>query len=335
MAEGNRCKTFHLEKHVCTKAFGATFLVNLKTGASFLLNSSASRIFKSLQSGKSAQQIISQVAGRFRLSQQKAVREVSRFMRQLNNIGVVHKNGAAQPVASYQQKRPQANKPVIFKKSKAISFNLHQWKVRVVSDSDQYVQVLRSNFLHYFRSNGVQNTARKTLSIHVLSLNNGHNIESQLDERSWNRLMEKGFCPSIDYQKEIISIYLNPKVLNKNPLAAAFMYHGGFLYPFFELIRKFRTTLIHAALVSREGRGILIAGARGAGKSTLSVAFVKEGFQFFSEEHPIVQIEKEQVVGKSFVNKIGLVPISMQNFPELKKWAEWSPNLEKYYIDSE
>lgn len=53
--------------------------------------------------------------------------------------------------------------------------------------------------------------------------------------------------------------------------------------------------LIHAALLARDSRGVLICGSPGAGKTTLSVALMGSGYRYCSDD--IVRIERNGMAG--------------------------------------
>jgi hypothetical protein len=54
---------------------------------------------------------------------------------------------------------------------------------------------------------------------------------------------------------------------------------------------------LHAACVGIEGRGVLLMGATGAGKSTLSLQCLLQGFEFLSEDSVFVQADTLRATG--------------------------------------
>lgn len=62
------------------------------------------------------------------------------------------------------------------------------------------------------------------------------------------------------------------------------------------------------------------------------MAFLHHGFNYFSDEHPILELRNGRIVGKSFMNRIGLTSVSAKNFPTLKKSFQWNPNIRKFYF---
>ena len=74
-------------------------------------------------------------------------------------------------------------------------------------------------------------------------------------------------------------------------------------------------------------------GGSGCGKSTLAVACLRSGWTYFSDEHPILALERGRVVGRSFVNRIGLKPVSLAQFPDLAGARRWHAGRGKWYVD--
>ena len=53
--------------------------------------------------------------------------------------------------------------------------------------------------------------------------------------------------------------------------------------------------LVHAGVVGRGDRGVLIGGASGSGKSTVAVACLEAGFDFLGDDYVLVSLEEEPV----------------------------------------
>jgi len=51
-----------------------------------------------------------------------------------------------------------------------------------------------------------------------------------------------------------------------------------------ETMKRFGRFPLHAAGLARQGKGVLVPGASGSGKSTTSVALVRAGFDFLSDD---------------------------------------------------
>jgi hypothetical protein len=75
---------------------------------------------------------------------------------------------------------------------------------------------------------------------------------------------------------------------------------------------------LHSACVVKGGRGILIAGASTAGKSTLSVALAKSGFALLSDDWTYIRARADSVLACGLQVPVKLLPDAVQHFPELR-----------------
>jgi hypothetical protein len=82
-------------------------------------------------------------------------------------------------------------------------------------------------------------------------------------------------------------------------------------------LTQLHLTPLHAACVARNGRGILLCGPAGAGKSTLAYACVRQGWTYLADESPLLVRDREDrlVVGKPGSLKLALEAARL--FPEL------------------
>jgi hypothetical protein len=92
---------------------------------------------------------------------------------------------------------------------------------------------------------------------------------------------------------------------------------------------------IHAAAVARAGRGLLLRGASGQGKTTLAYAAARRGFQALSEDVVWVEVERATWWGAPWT--FHLLPDAARLFPELAAARlERQPNGEpKLVVDLE
>ena len=84
-------------------------------------------------------------------------------------------------------------------------------------------------------------------------------------------------------------------------------------YPFFEwglnwavVSQDYNQLIIHAAVLEKEGRALVLCGKPGAGKSTLCAALCNRGWRLFSDEMAIVSSENTDLI--PFVR-----PVSLKN----------------------
>lgn len=125
-----------------------------------------------------------------------------------------------------------------------------------------------------------------------------------------------GFGWDIDSSGRSATVYQTDPAAPRNAT-----YHHGLLHPLHSLLSPTGSVLIHAALVARSGRGILMPGRGGAGKSTLCLRLLSRGFQYFTEEHALLRTAGGGVDGVAFPNRIGIRDGSAHLFPELaRQW---------------
>jgi len=92
-------------------------------------------------------------------------------------------------------------------------------------------------------------------------------------------------------------------------------------------------TDIHAACVSKNGKGILLCGETGAGKTTLAYACARAGWTYTSDDtsYLINNADSPRVIGHS--HRVRFRPSAKQLFPELEGYAvtprmEGKPSIE-------
>lgn len=216
----------------------------------------------------------------------------------------------------------------------AFCFRLHEWEIEIHTEVPRYLQTLRAN-LPYYLNGSSKNIRTKIFDRRKICFNIYHRtgnekwIASELDQKALSQLRQYGFCQIVNVRTRSASIFLSAK----RKISDNVLYHAGFLHPLFLNLLQFRATLVHASLVSKRNSGVLIAGGSGAGKSILSVAFLRHGFTYFSDEHPIVELRNGEILGRSFVNRISLSSLSVTNFPAIKKRLKWNSNTRKFYMN--
>jgi hypothetical protein len=75
--------------------------------------------------------------------------------------------------------------------------------------------------------------------------------------------------------------------------------------------------LVHAGVVGRADRGVLIGGAGGAGKSTVAVACLEAGFDYLGDDYVLVSLEAEPVAFSLYATA-KLDPASLAMMPWLE-----------------
>ncbi len=220
---------------------------------------------------------------------------------------------------------------------KSLNLPLHGWQVQALTDDPEYLAVLQ-RFLPYYGSfqTGTGNPSRPAARVFEISFSNrigkgwdarrvflGTDLMPAHDSRA-------GIYRLIDKKKSRVSIVMNRSRFFKDN----WIFHGAFLGPLSLLLRFQNASLVHGALLEKNGCGVLILGEKGAGKSTLSAACLDQGFHYFSDEHPILEIGDGRVRGRSFVSPIALPAVSVKrNFTKLKTKMVWSVRRQKYILD--
>lgn len=82
-----------------------------------------------------------------------------------------------------------------------------------------------------------------------------------------------------------------------------------------ELLKRRGLYMVHAAGLALGGRGLLIAGASGAGKTTLALTLLRAGFGFLGDDTIILDADAKAL---AFPDEIDITPQTARFFPELE-----------------
>ncbi len=214
---------------------------------------------------------------------------------------------------------------------KTCSLVLHEYNIEIKSDNRRFISVVCSSLPYYFErevQKSISNKKKILISFNKTNKIPRNNHVSAAYIAKYD-IPSVGIWRTIDYDKNQILIRAKDYVNS----GGNWIFHVAFLSPLSFLLRKFSSSLVHAALVERNGSGILIMGAKGAGKSTFSTVCLQNGFRYYSDEHPLLEIKGDKIKGKSFFSHIGLPAVSRRNFKELNTHMSWSTKRRKYYLD--
>jgi hypothetical protein len=75
---------------------------------------------------------------------------------------------------------------------------------------------------------------------------------------------------------------------------------------------------VHCACLESDGDGLLIAGVSGAGKSTLSIALVKSGFRYVSDDWTYISSRRAGIVAYGTSAPVKLLPDAITHFENLR-----------------
>jgi len=99
-------------------------------------------------------------------------------------------------------------------------------------------------------------------------------------------------------------------------------YLEDYMHPLVELLRQNGVFAHHAAAVSQEGRGLLILGKSGQGKTTLSVDLLHHGFDFLADDRCFIQCQGSGLEAIGFYEPIRYYPTNISHIPAVRDSEE-------------
>jgi len=96
-----------------------------------------------------------------------------------------------------------------------------------------------------------------------------------------------------------------------------FISHPMFTIPLTEFLKQRERYSLHAAGLCLDSKGLLIAGISGAGKSTLTIALLRTGFGFLSDDTVFLTRDREGLRMLAFPDEIDATDETIRLFPEL------------------
>jgi hypothetical protein len=90
-----------------------------------------------------------------------------------------------------------------------------------------------------------------------------------------------------------------------------------FLIGLSEILRSKELFLIHSGALGKDGKGILVPGFTGSGKTTLTIALVRQGFRFLSDDRPLLR-ENRPMELLAFPERVDVTEKTASFFPELR-----------------
>lgn len=85
-----------------------------------------------------------------------------------------------------------------------------------------------------------------------------------------------------------------------------------------ELLRRRGLYTIHATALEKHGRGVLIPGNSGRGKTTSFISLLRSGYRYLSDDHPLLRDAGPHVDLLPFPIKINVTEQTVKFFPELR-----------------
>ena len=122
---------------------------------------------------------------------------------------------------------------------------------------------------------------------------------------------------------------IKPETLHPNLIE--YLFHIALI----ELLRRRGLYTIHATALEKHGRGILIPGNSGRGKTTSFISLLRSGYRYLSDDHPLIRDAGTHVEVLPFPIKINVTDATVAFFPELREAPEtvlrpWTPKRAFY-----
>ena len=110
-----------------------------------------------------------------------------------------------------------------------------------------------------------------------------------------------------------------------------------FLLSLIMLLRPHGLYALHANGLAKTGRGILIVGASGAGKTTLTLGLMSEGWGYLSDDAIMLRKDAGDIEALAFRRGLSFTPATVAHFSQLGALVEESPCLQdgKRLLDAE
>ncbi len=128
-------------------------------------------------------------------------------------------------------------------------------------------------------------------------------------------------------------IYFHPSFFEKSPLDKSNFYLLGLIH----LFAQYGYFDLHGAGVINNGRGYLILGPSGSGKSSLALSLVNQGWGYASDDALLLDTNKSELIVHSFRKNFYVDFQLVKQFPELKNLMRMhnSKESDKFFFNPE
>jgi hypothetical protein len=138
---------------------------------------------------------------------------------------------------------------------------------------------------------------------------------------------EQGLMRIETRQDRVEGFIVEPEAMHPD-LRVSFLYLG-----LAELLKRRGLYSIHATALEKGGRGVLIPGLSGQGKTTCCISLLRAGYRCLSDDHPFFRRNGLGLELLSFPVKVDVTPKTVQFFPELRQASEHlHQGLQKQYF---
>lgn len=217
-------------------------------------------------------------------------------------------------------------------------YSIHGERV-IVSVTDSGILNPISNFLRYFESSLGREAA--SVRIHFFSVTSpqaipipipsvSERIESHTTKTFGEDLIGAWQC-DVYASGGILTVDLHEKGrlqinygegTGKGYVVNPESFHSDILVSYFhfvlsELLKRQGLYTIHATALEKNGRGVLIPGYSGRGKTTACISLLRSGYRCLSDDHPFLKIANGSLEVLAFPEKVDVTENSLKFFPEL------------------
>lgn len=213
--------------------------------------------------------------------------------------------------------------------AKRLALPIGDWTIDISTSSEQYLSAISEYFRIDFDGAARHRKTERKIRFVVEEITKAEFEGFSLPQHFQELFQKHGIC-YIPFQDSTQTLILIRKEGMAYPAGLA---ASGLVYPLAIVARRDRVGLLHSALLSKKGRGILLAGVGGSGKSSLSVQLILQGYDYYSDEHPILSCTPKGIVGRRLWNTISLSRLAVKKFPTLMEKLVWSTRREKFLLD--
>lgn len=114
-------------------------------------------------------------------------------------------------------------------------------------------------------------------------------------------------------QRRADGYLINPQTMHESLIE--YLFHLALI----ELLRRRGLYTIHATALEKNGRGILIPGDSGRGKTTSFISLLRAGYRYLSDDHPLMRDAGTHVDLLPFPIKVNVTEDTVAFFPELRE----------------
>jgi|GEM_PF-4110044 len=219
-----------------------------------------------------------------------------------------------------------------------MKFNAHvyfmDFDIRIHSDSCEFFDIA----VKCFKNFAFRKTSPVSKRIDIYLTENKTRVNGRSSMKRWEKKIYrqefwlKDMTVDVNCEKGIIRSFVNTRSkFLREEIEELLIFR-----PLRLLLSRYDMLVMHAGCVSKDGDGILILGKSGSGKTTTTLGFTHQGFQFLGDEHIILRMSGRGVKACAFPKKIGLQEESMSIFPNLeflKNRKFHSPGKKGFFIN--